>query len=140
MLAITPYLALAPGEIEEQFTRSPGPGGQNVNKVATAVILRFDVARSASLPEPVRTRLLQLARGRISRDGFLIIHAHAYRTREQNRRDARERLVHWVRRALHAPVPRIATRPPPAARRQRLQDKRSRATVKLRRGPVRADD
>lgn len=130
MIAITPHLALRDEEIDERFIHSGGPGGQNVNKVATAVQLRFDVLHSPSLPDEVRERLLRIGDGRISKAGFLVIHARCFRTQEQNRRDARERLIHWIRRALHNPTPRIATRPSRASKKRRLQDKRRRGALK----------
>ncbi len=140
MIAITPSLSLSEDEIEERFVRSPGPGGQNVNKVATAVQLRFHVTGSASLPAGARERLLHLARGRITREGYLVIHAHTHRTRECNRREARKRLIHWIQRALEVPERRIATRPTLASRRRRLDDKRARGLAKDRRRPVVAGD
>ncbi|WP_297396143.1 alternative ribosome rescue aminoacyl-tRNA hydrolase ArfB [Acidiferrobacter sp.] len=136
MIAITPHIALPEGELEERFIHSPGPGGQNVNKVATAVQLRFHVAGCAALPSDARERLLRLAHGRITREGYLVIRAHTFRTRERNRREARERLVQWIRRALEVPKRRIATRPSQTARRRRLDDKHARGAVKERRRPV----
>ncbi|MHB1567402.1 MAG: alternative ribosome rescue aminoacyl-tRNA hydrolase ArfB [Acidiferrobacter sp.] len=133
MIPITPTLWLPEREIDERFIRASGPGGQNVNKVATAVQLRFDVAGSQALPADVRARLLGVADRRVNSEGVLIITARRFRTREQNRRDARERLVHWIRRATHYPVARIATRPSAAAKRRRREDKRHRSRTKQRR-------
>ena len=140
MIPITPNFSLDEGEIEERFIRASGPGGQNVNKVATAVQLRFDVAGSRSLPEEVRTRLRRLAGRRINARGVFIIEAQRFRTRERNRRDARERLVRWIRRAAQRPVPRIATRPSSAERKRRLEDKRRRGDAKRLRGAVAPED
>jgi len=140
MIRVTRNIALGEEEIEEQFVRSSGPGGQNVNKVATAVQLRFDVARSASLPEPVRERLKRLAGRRLTGDGVLVIDARRFRTRERNRRDAVERLVELVRKAALAPKPRKATRPTAASKRRRLQSKQRRGALKRRRRSVRADE
>lgn len=133
MIAITSTLSLPEREIDERFIRASGPGGQNVNKVATAVQLRFDVAGSPSLSTDVRARLLGVADRRVNSEGVLIITARRFRTREQNRRDARARLVHWIRRATQYPVVRIATRPSAAAKRRRREDKRHRSQTKQRR-------
>jgi ribosome-associated protein len=130
MIRITPSISIGERELEEQFIRSSGPGGQNVNKLASAVQLRFDVRRSPSLPDDVRTRLERLAGKRLTRDGVLVINAQRHRTQERNRDDARDRLVDLIRRAAVAPVPRRATKPTTGARERRLQSKKHRATVK----------
>ncbi len=140
MIRVTNIIALAEDEIVEQFIRSSGPGGQNVNKVATAVQLRFDVARSPNLPDPVRERLKRLAGRRLTGDGVLIIDARRYRTREQNRRDALDRLVALVRKAAIAPTPRKATRPTAASRRRRLEGKQRHGILKRGRRRVRDVD
>ena len=140
MIHVTNDIALGENEIVEQFIRSSGPGGQNVNKVATAVQLRFDVARSPNLPEPVRERLKRLAGRRLTGDGVLIIDARRYRTREQNRRDALDRLVALVRKAAIAPTPRKATRPTAASRRRRLEGKQRHGVLKRGRRRVRDID
>ena len=137
MIRVTNDIALGENEIQEQFIRSSGPGGQNVNKLATAVQLRFDVARSPNLPEPVRERLKRLAGRRLTSDGVLIIDARLHRTREQNRRDALERRVALVRKAAIAPTPRKATRPTAASRRRRLEGKVQRGALKRGRRSVR---
>jgi len=138
-LRVTALISIPAAELEERFARSPGPGGQNVNKVATAVQLRFDVARSGVLPEDVRARLRRLAGRRLSTRGVLSIQAHRRRSLEQNRRDARERLAALIRRAAEPPRPRKATRPSRAQRERRLDAKRQRAQAKRRRAPVDRD-
>jgi ribosome-associated protein len=140
MLKITAQIQIAETELREQFTCSPGPGGQNVNKVATAVQLWFDVAHSPSLPDEMRERVLQLAGRRVVADGVLLIEAHRFRTRERNRQDARERLAAVLRQAAVRPKQRIATRPTRSSERERLEIKRrNSATKRLRSGPVVVD-
>ena len=129
-------LIIPPDELEEHFIRASGPGGQNVNKVASAVELRFDVHRSRVLPEAVRQTLL--AGSRLTRDGVLVIRAQRFRDQERNRADARERLAAIIARAATPPKPRRATRVPRASKAQRLDAKKRRAAVKHRRG--RPDD
>ncbi|MSS72613.1 MAG: aminoacyl-tRNA hydrolase [Candidatus Latescibacteria bacterium] len=130
MIQITPSIAIRESEIQEEFVRASGPGGQNVNKVSTAVQLRFDVANSPSLPADVRERLIRLAGRRITEDGVLIVSSRRFRTQESNRRDARERLVEWVRRAAAKPKPRRKTRPTQASEQRRLDEKKSRGKTK----------
>ncbi len=130
MFTITPFLFLDESELVESFIRASGPGGQNVNKVATAVQLRFDVVHSASLPEDVRERLLKLAANRITDDGVLVIDAHRFRTQEQNRADARERLRALIQQAIEPPKPRRPTKPSRAAKAKRLENKRAHSRTK----------
>ncbi len=134
MIEITPSLAIEENEIQFDFIRSSGPGGQNVNKVATAVQLRFDVGNSPSLPGDVRTRLIRLAGRRITQDGILIIEARQFRTQEQNREDAIERLVELIRKATEKPRPRKKTKPSLAAKERRIESKKQRGRVKKLRG------
>ena len=130
MIRITDAIAIDESELEERFIRASGPGGQNVNKLATAVQLRFDVRRSPSLPEAVRTRLEKLAGSRLTRDGVLVIAAQRFRTQERNRQDALDRLIELIARAAVAPKPRRPTRPTAASRARRLEGKKRRATIK----------
>ncbi|WP_342316424.1 alternative ribosome rescue aminoacyl-tRNA hydrolase ArfB [Lysobacter sp. FW306-1B-D06B] len=133
MLQITPRLTIPDSELVERFVRSAGPGGQNVNKVATAVELRFDLAGSPSLPEPLRARLLARRDRRITDEGVLVISAQRFRTQERNREDARERLAAFIVAGLHVPKPRVATKPTRAAKERRLSGKRERGTIKRER-------
>jgi len=130
MIRITPSISIGEDEVEEHFIRASGPGGQNVNKLASAVQLRFDVRRSPRLTEDVRARLERLAGRRLTREGVLVINAQRHRTQERNRADARERLVDLIRRAAVAPAPRRPTKPTAGARERRLQSKKHRATIK----------
>jgi ribosome-associated protein len=131
-LIINSRIAISERELEERFIRSSGPGGQNVNKVASAVQLRFDVRASPSLPEPVRAALLR--EPGITGDGVLVITAQRFREQERNRADARSRLAQIIRRAATPPKPRRATRVPKASRRKRLDNKKHRAEIKRGRG------
>lgn len=134
MIRINDALAIGDGEIEESFIRSSGPGGQNVNKLATAVQLRFDVRGSPSLPAAVRARLERAAGRRLSREGVLVITAQRYRTQERNREDALARLVALIRAAAVAPVPRRPTRPTLGSKVRRLDGKKRRGEIKALRG------
>ena len=131
-LRITPAIALDEDELVERFVLASGPGGQNVNKVASAVELRFDAARSPSLSEPVRARLKRLAGHRLTQEGVIVIQANRFRTQERNRADARERLVALIAAAV-PPKPRIATKPTRASKERRLESKKQRSTVKRHR-------
>jgi ribosome-associated protein len=130
MLKITDEISIDERELDERFVRASGPGGQNVNKVSTAVELRFDVGRSASLPEGVRVRLSRLAGRRLSDEGILVIRADRFRTQERNREDARERLAELIRQAAVVPKRRVPTKPSRAAKERRRQEKAQRSRVK----------
>ena len=134
MIRVNRTIAIDENEIQEEFIRASGPGGQNVNKAATAVQLRFDVANSQTLPDDVRKRLLSLARKRINEEGVLVIDARRYRSQRANRRDARGRLVGLIRKAAQKPRIRRKTKPTLASKIRRLEDKQHRAkTKRLRR-------
>jgi ribosome-associated protein len=136
MIPIDDRIVLDERELEESFIRASGPGGQNVNKVASAVQLRFDVRRSPSLSQPVRERLERLGGSRITQDGVLVITAQRFRSQERNRQDARDRLAALIRRAATPPGPRRSTRPSAAARERRLAAKVRRSRLKRERGAI----
>lgn len=136
MIRITRTLAIPDSEVQEQFIRASGPGGQNVNKVSSAVQLRFDVAHSPSLSEEIRARLIVLAGRRISQDGVLTIEAQRFRTQGRNRDDARVRLAELIRSATEVPEQRRATRPTRASQRRRLDSKQKRGDTKKQRRSV----
>ena len=140
MLHVTPSIVIDDSELEERFVRASGPGGQNVNKVATAVQLRFDAGRSTSIDDDVRARLMAIAVSRMTADGVLVIDARTFRTQAQDREAARERLVEVLRQAAVKPKRRRKTRPSGASRLQRLDSKRRRANTKQRRRNVAGDD
>jgi ribosome-associated protein len=130
MIRVSHHIAIDEREIAESFVRASGPGGQNVNKLATAVQLRFDVRHSPSLPDDVRERLERLAGSRLTRDGVLIIAAQRHRTQARNRQDALGRLIELIRQAAVAPVKRRPTRPTKASRERRIEGKKRRAGIK----------
>ena len=136
LIQVADGLAIDKREIHEDFVRASGPGGQNVNKVATAVQLHFDVTRSTSLPEGIRKRLIGVAGKRVTADGILVIDARRFRTQERNRKDAMDRLVGLIREAAEKPKVRRKTRPSKASMERRLEKKHRRSEKKRLRGPV----
>ena len=134
MLRVTDTISLDDSELTETFVRSSGPGGQNVNKVSSAVQLRFDVRHSPSLPNDVAVRLMRLAGKRLTKDGVIVIIAQTHRQQERNRADARERLFDLIRQAAVRPVPRRATKVPKAQKRKRIEGKKHRSAIKSMRG------
>lgn len=140
MIPVTPSLALDERDIEERFIRAAGPGGQNVNKVSTAVELRFNVNGYTALPDDVRARLERLAGRRLTLDGEIVIRADAHRTQDRNRTEALARLVALVEQATHRPKPRKPTKVPKAQKQKRLEHKAKRGSIKANRARPRHDD
>jgi ribosome-associated protein len=136
MIQVTRHIAIDESELEERFSHASGPGGQHVNKAATAVQLRFDAAHSPALPEDVRQRLIDLAGNQVTDEGVLVIDAQRFRSQRRNRRDARRRLVALIRQAAKKPSQRRKTKPSRASKERRLEQKRRRSNRKeLRRPP-----
>lgn len=140
MIRVTPSIRIDESELQFDFVRSSKPGGQNVNKVNTAVQLRFDAQRTAAFGRDVFERLRKAAGSRMTRDGIVVITAQRYRTQERNREDAIDRLVRLITRAAYPPRPRKKTKPTRASKERRLDEKKRRAEKKRRRGPVRRND
>jgi ribosome-associated protein len=141
MIIINHNISFDESEVHEEFIRSSGPGGQNVNKVATAVQLRFDIRMSTSLPDDVKDRLAHLAGRRVTKDGVLVIKAARFRTQEQNRKDALERLIDLIKKATEVPRPRRKTRPTKASKERRIEAKHKRSEVKtMRRSAIKRDE
>jgi ribosome-associated protein len=130
MIQVTPHIAIDESELVESFIRSSGPGGQNVNKVSSAVQLRFDARHSPSLPNDVAIRLMRIAGRRLTKDGVIVIAAQQHRQQERNRADARERLFDMIREAAVPPVPRRATKVPRSEKKKRLEGKKRRSQIK----------
>ncbi|MQP64093.1 aminoacyl-tRNA hydrolase [Niveispirillum sp. SYP-B3756] len=139
MIPITPYISIAEEELQESFLRAGGPGGQNVNKVETAVQLRFDVANSPSLPDWLKQRVRGVAGRKLTADGVLVLVAQAHRSQERNREEAKERLVEILAKAAERQAPRRPTRPTKASKVRRLDEKGNRAGIKKMRGKVGLD-
>jgi len=139
-IAITRFVSIDPAEIEESFVRGSGPGGQNVNKVASAVQLRFDLENSPNIPEAMKRRVAALAGSRLTKDGVIVITSNSHRDQPLNRAEALARLVALLREGAHPPKPRIATRPTLASKKRRLEGKTIRSGVKRLRGAPRTED
>ncbi|WP_029013688.1 alternative ribosome rescue aminoacyl-tRNA hydrolase ArfB [Niveispirillum irakense] len=139
MIAITPYISIAEEELQESFLRAGGPGGQNVNKVETAVQLRFDVANSPSLPDWLKQRVRGVAGRKLTAEGVLVLVAQSHRSQERNREDAKARLVEILAKAAERQAPRRPTRPTKASKVRRLDEKGNRAGIKQMRGKVALD-
>jgi ribosome-associated protein len=129
-MRVTDSISIDDSELTEDFVRSSGPGGQNVNKLSTAVQLRFDVRRSPSLPNDVAVRLMRLAGKRLTKDGVIVITAQSHRTQERNRQDARDRLIELIRQAAVVPVKRRKTKPTRASKEKRIESKKRRSNIK----------